>query len=338
MAGRARIKDVALAAGVSTATVSRALSNPERVEKSTRDRVLKAVRATGYRINAAARDLRSRRARAILVLVPNLANTFFSRIIASITEAAETEGLAVQVADSRGDPARLAALAHDGRADGIVLLDGSLDAEMVRSWTLPVVLLCEWNPDYGLSGIGTDNAEAARTAVAHLAGLGHRSLLHVAGPAGNDIAEARSEGFLAACAALNLQGTVVPGDFTMASGEAAVASWAEDRCATALFCASDECAIGAIGALRRLGLNVPSDISVVGFDDIDFAARFIPALTTLHQPRAAFGREAAERMIALLRLEDEADMFRILMPSELVIRESTAAPPGVAVRGAQGSA
>ncbi|MCA2011098.1 LacI family DNA-binding transcriptional regulator [Cereibacter sphaeroides] len=328
MKTRARLADVAAAAGVSTATVSRTLSHPEIVGEETRARVMEAVQATGYRINAAARDLRQQRARSILVLAPNLANTFFSRIIAAIQEVAGAAGLTVQISDSRAEAARLATLGHDGRADGIILLDGSLDPEMVRGWPLPMVELCEWNPAYDLPGLAIDNEAAVALAVEHLAALGHRRVLHVAGPQDNVLGTSRLTGFRQAVAARGIEGLEVEGDFTMRSGALAARNWATmpDR-PRAVFAASDECAFGFMSECAKMGIAVPGDVSVVGFDDVDFADRYIPALTTIHQPRARLGRRAAESLIAALTEGRPLPRKRELIEAHLVIRGSTSAAP-----------
>lgn len=324
MKTRTRIADVAAAAGVSTATVSRALSNPDLVGEETRQRVLTAVTATGYRVNSAARDLRSRRARSILVLAPNLSNTFFSRIVAAIQDVAGAAGLTVQISDSRAVHQNLAALGHDGRADGIILLDGNLDPAVVNSWTLPVVQLCEWNRAYKLPGLAIDNAAAARLAVEHLADLGHRHILHVEGPQENVLGATRREGFLRAAAERGLRAVVHAGDFTMESGARAARDWAamHDR-PTAVFTASDECAFGFISECDRLGLSVPQDVSVVGFDDVDFASRFIPPLTTIHQPRERLGRRAAELLISAAVTGEMPRPGNELVEAHLVVRGST---------------
>jgi LacI family transcriptional regulator, repressor for deo operon, udp, cdd, tsx, nupC, and nupG len=324
MKTRTRIRDVAEAAGVSTATVSRALSNPDVVGEETRQRVLAAVVATGYRINSAARDLRSRRARSILVLAPNLANTFFSRIIAAIQDVAGAAGLTVQICDSRAVPQSLAALGHDGRADGIILLDGNLDPEMVNAWRLPVVQLCEWNSAYHLPGLAIDNGEAMRLAVDHLADLGHRHVLHVEGPQDNVLGVTRREGFLRAAAERGLRTVLLPGDFTMESGARSAQVWAAMAVRpTAVSAASDECAFGFISECDRLGFSVPGDVSVVGFDDVDFASRFLPPLTTIHQPRARLGRRAAEILIGAFATGGVPDVVDERIEAVLIVRGST---------------
>lgn len=327
MARGVTITDVARRAGVSTATVSRALGGGS-VGPATRERVLQAVRETGYRANGAARDLRRGRARAILVLAPNLANPFFSAIIGAVAEVAAEAGLAVQVSDTQRGDARLAHLAHDGRADGVILLDGTLDPTLVAGLGLPVVTACEWVEGVGLPGVAVDNAAGAASAVSHLLALGHRSVAHVAGPPGNVLSRARVAGWREA-----LEGRPAPlwpGDFTLASGAAAARRWlASEAPPTAVACASDECAMGFISELARHGVAVPGAVSVAGFDDIELAARYVPALTTVRQPRARIGEEAARLLVAALGGEGEAPPpRRATLPTHLVVRASTAPPPG----------
>ncbi|RLQ86848.1 LacI family DNA-binding transcriptional regulator [Notoacmeibacter ruber] len=325
---RARIADVAALAGVSTATVSRTLSAPEKVGESTRKKVLDAVKETGYRINGAARDLRQKRARSILILAPNLANTFFSRIFAAIQDEAAAAGLTVQISDSRIGRDKLATLGHDGRADGIMLLDASLDPALVNGWRLPVAQLCEWNDLYQAPGIVIDNPAAVHLAVAHLAGLKHTHLGHVEGPPDNVLAISRREAFHAASAERSIRTSILKGDFTMRSGADAARRWAEleDR-PSGVFCASDECALGFISECIRLGFDVPSDVSVVGFDDIEFADRFIPALTTIRQPREAIGREGAELLIGMLRNDNPQQGSLRKIDADLVVRASSGPAP-----------
>lgn len=327
MAARVRIADVAELAGVSTATVSRTLSVPDQVTEETRKKVMSAVRRTGYRINGAARDLRQRRARSILILAPNLANTFFSRIFAAVQEEAGAAGLTVQISDTRIEPEKLAALTYDGRADGIVLLDGGVDPALVNGWNLPVIQLCEWNDGYRAPGIVIDNAAAAGLAVEHLADLGHRNICHVEGPRDNILAITRREGFEAAAQAQGLEAMVLKGGFTLDAGAEAARQWAAlDPRPTGVFCASDECALGFVSECFRLGIDVPRDVSVIGFDDIDFADRFVPALTTIHQPRESIGREGVRQLLDMLTEGAPGKPRLRKIDAHLVARETTAVP------------
>lgn len=326
---KVRIADVARVAGVSTATVSRTLSLPDRVEATTREKVLRAVAATGYRMNAAASDLRSRRARAITVLAPNLANTFFSRIFAAVQDIAGTAGLTVQISDSLVEGTRLEPIGRDGRSDGILLLDAGLDPTMVAAWNVPVVMVCEWNEGTDLPCVGTDNVAGMALAVGHLADLGHRRIAFLGGPVGNVLSVARTRGYAAAMAERGLVSRphdVLDGDFTMRSGARAAHVWARGaERATGVICASDESALGFISECDRMGIRCPSDVSVVGFDDIDFSDRFIPPLTTVHQPRAAFGRMAAEMLVEALQGGTPMTSGLRILPSRLEVRGSTRA-------------
>ncbi len=318
-------------AGVSTATVSRALSNPGMVSRDTRATVEAAVKATGYRLNLTARNLRHSRTGGIVALVPNLANPFFSQILSGIASVLGPAGYNLLVADTRtSDPETLLAYAEPSRADGLIVLDSTLPAEALAR--VPLVEACEWVPGLKAPRVKIDNRAAARLAIDHLAGLGHRRIGHVTGPEGNVLAVARLAGTRAALAAQGLtlaDPAIYPGDFGLESGRAAAALWlAQPREArpTAVFLASDEMACGFMGEVQRHGLTVPGDVSVVGFDDIELIAHISPPLTTIHQPRAALGRAAAERLLRRLAGEPD-DGDDLILPVELILRASTAPPP-----------
>lgn len=328
---RPRISDVARLAGVSTATVSRALSNPALVSEETRAAVDQAVQATGYRINHAARNLRHRRTGGIVALVPGLANPFFSQILSGIASVLAPAGYNLLVADTRSAGAdTLLSYAEPSRADGLIVLDGTLPAAGLTR--MPVVLACEWVPGLMAPRVKIDNREAAAMAVNHLADLGHRRIGHVAGPPGNVLTEARQAGWQEACIARGLTpdpALLYPGDFGLDSGQRAARLWLDQPPATrptAVFLASDEMACGFIGEVVRHGIRVPQDLSVVGFDDIELVAHIAPPLTTIRQPRNQLGRIAAERLLA--RLEGRVDDTDTVLPVELVLRGSTAPPRG----------
>ncbi len=336
----ATIQDVARAAGVSTATVSRALSMPDVVADRTRKAVLAAVESTGYRVNQAARNLRRQRAGAILVLVPNLGNPFFSQILAGIGSRLSETDYAILIADSSNQPSAMRYLHDylgDSRIDGLIVLDGSLPVEDVNDLqTGPgqcrVIFACEWVQDVPCPSVRSDNAKGASLAVQHLYDLGHRKIAHVTGPRGNVLTRARREGMLAERERLNLpvrDEWIMRGDFSLESGHLAGDKILamEDR-PTAVFCASDQVAFGLIAKLTEAGIRVPRDISVVGFDDIEQAEFFVPRLTTIRQDRQLLGQTAADLMVH--RLEDEdpdpGALVRVL-DVELVVRDSTAPPP-----------
>jgi LacI family repressor for deo operon, udp, cdd, tsx, nupC, and nupG len=336
----ATIQDVARAAGVSTATVSRALSNPDLLSDRTRAAVLDAIRSTGYRVNQAARNLRMQRAGAVLVLVPNLGKPFYSRILAGISEGFADGEYAVLIADTESRPlaeGELEGYFLDGRIDGVISLDGgldrtALDACIEQGVGERTVFLCEWVEGYEFPVIRSDNAEGARLAIRHLHDLGHRRIAHVTGPEGNVLTAARREGMLEERARLGLPARdewIIRGDFSLESGHEAarLILGMQDR-PTAVFCAADMVAFGLIAGLTAGGLAVPEDISVMGFDDIDMSDYYVPSLTTIRQDRHRLGREAAaalrERLGSSSRPArgSQDDMIEV----ELVVRDSTAPP------------
>ncbi len=330
------IRDVALAAGVSTATVSRALSNPEKVAEATRDAVMRAVEASGYRVNVAARNLRQRKSGSIVILVPNLGNPFFSQIIGGIEAEASPAGYNVLVADSSQPLLHRDAL-HDylraDRADGIICLDASMSARIEQSGGRrgrpPLVQACERAEHSTAVSVTIDNEHGARLAIRHLLALGHRKIGYGAGPADNVLSIARHAGSVdeAARQGVDMRGFIFDGDFSLESGVAIARRWAELHTRpTALFFSSDMMACGFIAEARRLGFSTPQDVSVIGFDDIEISAHFVPALTTVRQPREAIGRQAARMLLAAID-EPLHQQEPAVLPVELIVRGSCAAPP-----------
>ena len=328
----ATIRDVARAAGVSTATVSRTLSNPAIVADATRRAVLHAIERTGFRVNHVARNLRRQRTGSVIALVPNLANPFFSQILSGIASVLTPAGYGLLVADTATGPdpdARLMQYLGSGMADGLILFDGRLSATSLETpQRPPVISACEWF-DARLPSVRVENAAGASMAVEHLARAGHRAIGHVTGPPGNVLTDARQSGFLEALRRLGLPvdpSWVFAGDFSLDSGEAAAAAWsALDSRPTAVFCASDEMACGFMSAVQRARIRVPEDVSVVGFDDIEVAAHLTPALTTIRQPRSVLGERAATRLLAMIAAGETSGPAEMI-PVELIPRASVGPP------------
>ncbi len=330
------IKDVARLAGVSTATVSRTLNQVSSVAPETRDLVIEAAHRVGYRCNLVARNLRRQESGAIVVLIPNLGNPFFSHILAGIESVMTQSSVNVLVLDTSGEPTRYADIADyltSQRADGIICLDGRLQEVAMshenRNLTLPVVFACEWPHGDECSSVRSDNVKGARLAIDHLVQLGHTRVGHVAGPDENVLTVERRR---ATIKALHNHGLEVrdewffAGDFTLASGVIAATRWlALERRPSAVFCASDLMAIGMIAELGRNLVSVPDDVSIVGFDDIDIAQYYSPALTTIRQPTRQLGITAANELLEKLHSDREENRSTTL-DVELVARSSAAAP------------
>ncbi len=334
----ATIQDVAQAAKVSTATVSRALSNPGLLSERTRKQVMEAIKTTGYRVNHAARNLRMQRAGAVLVLVPNLGKPFYSAILRGISQGFAGTDYAVLITDTENTPLAEGELVGNftqGRVDGVISLDGSLAPQTLdqchhQGVADRIVFLCEWVNGAEFPIIMCDNAEGSRLAIRHLAELGHRKIAHVTGPAGNVLTAERRKGMIEERARLALPARdewIIRGDFSLGSGHMAAECILamEDR-PTAVFCAADMVAFGLIAGLVAGGLRVPEDISVIGFDDIDMAGSYVPALTTIRQDRERLGRTAAERLLEQMRVPHGRSRIDEIVPVELVVRGSTAPP------------
>ncbi|MEP3278444.1 MAG: LacI family DNA-binding transcriptional regulator [Stappiaceae bacterium] len=334
-----KIKDVARVAGVSVATVSRTLSKPNTVAEGTRNAVLAAAKETGYRVNLAARNLRRQRAGAVVVLVPNLGNPFFSHILAGIESTLANDDLSVLVVDTQQSKLKsefFYEYLHIGRADGIISLDGSLSSEKLNTndgsnSRLPIVFACEWSQFDDCPSVRVNNRRGAGQAIQHLAELGHKHIGFLNGPEGNVLSVARKEGALRGFQTYGLN--VVPewffeGDFSMDAGVHAANNWLglSER-PTAIFCANDESALGLISTLHQNGVEVPRDVSVIGFDDLEVSEHFIPPLTTISQPRMELGIAAAKLLTQQMEDPFAGDLPKEVLPVELVIRKSTAKLP-----------
>ena len=330
----ATIQDVARAAGVSTATVSRVLSRPDLVAERTRVKVLAAVEKLRYAPNVVAKMLRTLRTEKILVTVPDISNPFFGQVIRGVEEAAYAAGYSVLLGDTRHQPEReeqYGEMLRRKEADGLIFLGHRLpDSLRLMLSNLgpraPIVNGCEFTPDLGVSSAHIDNAAAAAEAMEHLYRLEHRHIGVVTGELGSPISRDRLAGVRAAAKSRGASGAlrVAIGDFSIGSGlEQTLRLLEATPRPTAIFCFSDEMAMGALDAFRRRGLRCPEDISLVGFDDIRFAEHLDPPLTTVRQPTDRIGHEVVRLLLDILRGDADA-VRRVTLPHLLVIRASTA--------------
>ena len=332
--GRISMADVARRAGVSSQTVSRVSNGSPNVVPETRKRVLAAMRELGYRPNSAARALKRGEFRTLGVIVFTLSTTGNVRTLEAIATSAADEGYAITLIpvavptqdEVMGAFTRLGELAVD--AVIVIMEVHLLDAADLR---LPpglqvVVADSEVDDRYGV--VDTDQIGGARDATEHLLGLGHRTVHHLAGPVESFFAERRARAWRET---LRERGCLVPdpvhGDWSAESGYRAGQVLAADPDCTAVFAANDQMALGLLRALHEHGRPVPEDVSVVGFDDIAEAGSFLPPLTTIRQDFPEVGRQLVVKALRRLRGEDE-DPAATLVPTELVVRASTAPPRG----------
>ncbi len=333
----ANIRDVARAAGVSTATVSRVLNGSTRVSGDACLRVQAAAASLDYWPNPAARSLRQNRTHLLGILLPDLFGEFFSEVIRGIDHEARKERFQILVSSSHAGTEAIATAARSmrGRVDGLIVMApdaGSphLIERMTRK--LPVVLLNTGPTVAGCRAISVANVDGARAAVNHLLELGHRRVAIVRGPRGNVDAAERLRGYREAMAnaghpiPLELE---IEGDFTESSGYRAAASvLALNPRPTAVFAANDYMAIGLMSALAEASIRVPEDMAVAGFDDIPIAHYLRPALTTVQVDAYELGSRAMRLLISALAADGVAPFLPEVLPATLVVRESCGAKNG----------
>lgn len=325
---RSNIREVAAAAKVSVATVSRTLAKPEVVLPETRRRVEQVIRRLDYMPNVQARSLRTARTNVIVALVPDISNAFFAEVIRGIEQVAHQNRYSVLLGDTQYNTEReraYAGLVSAGQADGLITLQAHIP-QITNKKAPPLVNACEYVTDPAITSVYCDNLGGARLAIEYLLTLGHRSIASISGPMKSPLSIDRQRGFedtLAAAGIKSQRKLTVAGDFSAESGiRCAGALFARGVPFTAIFCANDEMAIGALHAIKSRGLRVPEDISVIGFDDIRFARLSDPPLTTIAQPMGDIGREAATLLIEILNQADVAPRKHML-PTQLVVRGST---------------
>ncbi|HHZ8354245.1 TPA: DNA-binding transcriptional regulator CytR [Morganella morganii] len=331
----ATMKDVARAAGVSTATVSRTLMNPEKVSVQTRQKVENAVLEVGYYPHNLSRGMKRNESRTILVIVPDIGDPFFTDIIVGIEEIAAKHGYLVLIGDCRYQHKpehTFLNLIITKQIDGMVLLGSDVPFDSRHDEQRhfpPMVMANEFAPELELPTVNIDNLTAAFNATHYLQSLGHTRIACISGPEELPLCKYRIEGYIQAMRRMGMpvrEEYLVRGDFTHESGaECAAQLLALPEPPTAVFCHNDIMAIGAIWAARKQGLTLPQDLSVVGFDDLPAAQYCSPTLTTIAQPRYEIGRQSFLLLLEQLQGHTVAKGSRLL-DSDLIIRESACAP------------
>lgn len=330
---RVSIADVARRAGVSAQTVSRVSNGFPGVVESTRDTVLAAMAELGYRPNSAARALKRGEFRTIGVIVFSLSTTGSTRTVEGIATSAAEAGYAITLlpvaaptqGSLRGAYTRLGELAVDAV---IIIMEGHLlDSTVVDLPQGIPVVVADYDAGARYSVVDTDQIGGTRAAVQHLLDLGHRTVWHVAGPAASFAAQRREESWEAILRAAGLDAPpVIRGDWTPESGYQAGLRLADEADCTAVFAGNDEMALGILRAMHERDRAVPGGVSVVGFDDIPHSASFFPPLTTVHQDFAEVGRQCVQGVLRQIRTDEPEHGFTIV-PTQLVVRRSTAPPP-----------
>ncbi|WP_146954216.1 LacI family DNA-binding transcriptional regulator [Cellulomonas soli] len=323
---------MAARAGVSAATVSRAFTRPEKVDGATRQRVLALAEQLGYEPSSAARSLKTGRTGALGIMVPDLSNPFFPDVVRGMQHRARDHGYPVLLADSGEDPAAELALVRTlaRNVDALVLCSPRMpDAELAEAALLrPLVLVNRTTPVTSpdlLPSVTIDNVGGVQQAVRHLRALGHRRVGFVSGTATSRSAQDRLQAFTGSTLTEGMEGVVIGSYQPTVEGGAAAADDALLAGVSAVVVYNDVMAAGLMGRLTRLGVVVPDRLSIVGFDDIALAALLTPALTTVHIPLERAGAVAVDRVHAYLTGSGGEDDEPAPLPTELVVRASTAA-------------
>ena len=328
------IKDIARLAGVSHSTVSRALNHSPLIPAETAGRIQRIAKEQGYAASAVARSLVTRKTQAIGVVVTSIADPFNGEVVAGIEEVANREGYSVVLATSQADPQREMSVVRsfrERRVDGILVASSRLGAqyqELFDELDAPMVLLNNQHPSELAHSVSIDNIDGGYQVTEHLIQLGHKNIAYIGDESGLHSDQERCSGFENAMkeAAIPVRADlVVRGDGKQAGGRQRAAELlALVQPPSAIFCYNDMTALGAIEEVVAKDWLVGREVSVVGFDDLFFAASLQPPLTTFRQPKKELGKQAMQLLLAILRGQ-EAER-KVVVRGELMVRGSTGKP------------
>ncbi|SFO15543.1 transcriptional regulator, LacI family [Roseovarius lutimaris] len=331
------LADVATRAGVSTATVSRCLNSPGQVQQGTRDRVMAAVQDLGYSPNFGARALAARRTKTIGAIIPTMENAIFARAIQAFQEELHKSGVTLLVSSSsyRQDVEedQIRTLVARG-ADGLLLIGHDRSPaiyQFLANRGVPVLICWAYDPSVARLSIGFDNRRAMAGLAAEVLALGHRNIGIISAEfEGNDRARARVSGVQDAMRAQGLDPTtadLIETPYSIENGANALREMMQNSPRpSAVICGNDVLAVGAVQMARALGLAVPGDVSITGFDDIELARVVDPPLTTVHVPHRDMGRQAARLLVDMVAGHPARDS--VLLETNLCLRGTLGPPPG----------
>src|SRR5256886_3756220 len=330
------LKELGARARVHPSTVSRVANNDPslRIAPVTRQRIEALLRETEYRPSGVARGLKLRPTLVLAVVIPDITNPFFAALFRGVEDGASPRGYNVLLCNTDGSPERqrshLQSL-HARQVDGVILASTFLKDPAVR-WLrhqhVPYVLVNRYSDEAHDPFVGSDDVVGGRIATAHLAELGHRRIGHLAGKTTVSTGLLRRRGYLAALAERGLSTDprlVVESGYTEEGGaRAAERLLALDDRPTAIFAVTDMTAVGAFGVARRMGMRIPEDVAIVGYNDIPLASPIVPGLTTVHVPIHEFGSVASRLLLEQIQT-GEPSQRRVIFNPELIVRGSTAA-------------
>jgi LacI family transcriptional regulator len=329
------LDDVARAANVSTATVSRCLNLPDQVSKPTFDRVMKSVEALGYTPNFGARVMAVKRTFTIGAIIPTMENAIFARGLQAFQEELHNCGYTLLVASSAYRPEveheQIRSLVSRG-ADALLLIGYDRDPKIydfLAQRNIPVLVAWAFSKEHDVPSIGFDNRQSMHGLTQKVLALGHRDIAVISAVTeGNDRAAERLEGIKAAIQEAGMDSAqlhVIETPYDIQNGEEAMSIlMAAEKPPTVVMCGNDVLAVGAIRKAQAMGLVVPRDVSVTGFDDIELACIVTPNLTTVHVPHREMGRKAATALVEIVEKANEGRSVEL--QTSLKIRGSLAPP------------
>ena len=325
-----KIKDVAEYAGVSTATVSRVLNNHPNVSESTRKKVFKAIKRLNYIPNQGGRNLRKQKSNTILVLIPDIRNYFYNNILYGMDNVLTRYGYNLIIGSTNSEITReknLVTLVYQKLVDGIIFLASTLTGQELSELNelFPIIQCCEFYENGEITHISIDNYKAAYDVTEYLIHKGHKRIAFISSQNNFLSTRLRESGYIQALKDYSLEydeNLMIRGDYSFQSGYLSTnILMSLSNPPTAIFAISDVVAAGAIQALYQLGKNVPGDVAVFGFDDIDLAKQLTPPLSTVAQPLESIGSLAAKTMLD--KLAGKKAPNEIILPYELMLRSSS---------------
>lgn len=333
MAQRPTIIDVARHAGVSKSTVSRVLQGDAPVSQQSETRVWQAIAALGYEQNAVASSLRTDRTWMVMLVTPDITNPFWSAVARGVQDRLEAAGYSVVLANSDWDVARerqFLSTARRNRFDAVAINPTVVTSADLLATGVPTVLLGMRNDLHEFDNVGSDTYGGVQLALQHLYDLGHRRIGFIRGQhkSGRGLSRQQSYQDFLTRHRLRLDPTlIIEAPYELEAGYGATRQLlARKARPTAIFAANDLLAIGAMHAAHEAGLALPTDLSIIGMDDIAAAAMTLPGLNTIAKPKYEIGRQAAAFLLERLDQSTDAPARRLFMPCRLIIRGSTAAP------------
>jgi LacI family transcriptional regulator len=332
-----RLRDVAIRAGVSTASVSRVLNQRESVKPETRNRIESVMAEMDYTPNWAARALASQKSRTVGAIVPTLGIAIFASGVESLQDRLHELGYTLLLASAQydiGKELECARVLVERKVEGLILVGEEHDPaiyRLIETNEIPMVTTYVFNPKTRFPSVGIDNAAASRRVVQHLIDLGHREFGVLTSPLSrNDRIRARLDGMLACFTEYGIDlgnNRILEVNYSIQDGRRGFAQLRSRFPAiTAVACTTDALALGSILEAERMGLRIPRDVSITGFDDLELANEIKPGLTTIRVPARELGARAADLLLAAIARKQVPD--RVELTAELILRGSSGRPPG----------